>query len=159
MAAKKTADQWFADYGESHQHRANEVIHWICVPVIFACVMGFISVIPVPEAWQEAVPWFNWPLVAMAVVMPFYVRLSPALSAGMFFFMSLCYSGIVLLEAFAPWPVGKICVIAFMLAWGGQFVGHVIEGRRPSFFKDLVFLLVGPAWLMSKVYRKIGHPH
>ena len=159
MTPKKSADQWFAEYGESHQDHTNELIHWICVPVIFACVLGFIWTIPVPEAWQEQVPWFNWALVAMAVVMGFYVRLSPALSAGMFFFMSLCYTALVTLEFAAPWPVWKISAVAFVLAWIGQFIGHKIEGRKPSFFKDVVFLLVGPAWLMSFVYRKIGQKY
>ena len=43
--------------------------------------------------------------------------------------------------------------MVFVLAWIGQFIGHLIEGKRPSFFKDLQFLLIGPAWLMAFVYR------
>jgi uncharacterized membrane protein YGL010W len=50
-------------------------------------------------------------------------------------------------------------VIAFMVAWTGQFVGHVIEGRRPSFFNDIAFLLIGPAWLMSRFYKKVGQKY
>jgi uncharacterized membrane protein YGL010W len=156
MAAKKTADQWFAEYGESHQDHANELIHWICVPAIFCCVLGFVWSLPVPGAWEEAAPWFNWSLVAMALAAGFYVRLSPALSAGMLFFMALCYGALELLELFAPWPVWKICGAVFVLAWIGQFIGHRIEGKKPSFLKDIVFLLIGPAWLMSMVYRKLG---
>lgn len=159
MSARKSADAWFAAYGESHQHHTNELIHWICVPVIFVCVMGFVWSIPVPEAWQEAVPWFNWVLVAMVLVMVFYVRLSPALSAGMLFFMSLGYTAIVMLALFASWPVWQISLVAFGLAWVGQFIGHRIEGKKPSFFQDIIFLLIGPAWLMSKVYRKIGQKY
>jgi uncharacterized membrane protein YGL010W len=121
--------------------------------------MGFVWTIPVPEAWQEAVPWFNWVLVAMALVMVFYVRLSPALSAGMLFFMSLGYTAVVMLALFAPWPVWAICAVVFVLAWIGQFIGHRIEGKKPSFFQDIVFLLIGPAWLMSMVYRKIGQKY
>ena len=65
MSARKTADQWFAEYGDSHQDHTNELIHWICVPVIFFCVLGFIWEIPVPEAWEEKLPWFNWTLVSI----------------------------------------------------------------------------------------------
>jgi uncharacterized membrane protein YGL010W len=46
----------------------------------------------------------------------------------------------------------------FAVAWVGQFVGHQIEGKKPSFLKDLQFLLVGPAWLLHFVYRKVGLP-
>ena len=159
MSARKTADQWFAEYGESHQHHTNELIHWICVPVIFFCVLGFIWEIPVPEAWEQAVPWFNWTLVAMAIAEAFYVRLSPALSAGLLFFMALCYGGVVSIALWGPRPVWQICSVLFVLAWTGQFVGHIIEGRKPSFLKDLAFLLVGPAWLMSMVYKKLGQKY
>lgn len=159
MARRKTADEWFAEYGESHQDHTNELIHWICVPVIFCCVLGFVWTIPVPDRWIEAVPWFNWSLVAIGFVALFYVRLSPALSAGMLFFMSICYALLVVADVFLPWPVWKISAVAFMLAWIGQFVGHAIEGRKPSFFKDVVFLLIGPAWLMSFIYKKLGQPY
>ena len=95
----------------------------------------------------------------MAAALVFYFRLSPALSAGMFFFMAMCNSVIVALEILAPWPVGNIFAVAFVLAWLGQFIGHLIEGKKPSFFKDLMFLLIGPAWLMSFVYKKLGQKY
>jgi len=156
---RKSADAWFAEYGESHQHHTNELIHWICVPVIFASVLGFIWLIPVPEALRDSAPWFNWTLVAIVLASVFYAWLSPALSAGLLFFMSLCYAGLVLIELFAPWPVWIICGSAFVVAWIGQFIGHRIEGKKPSFFKDVTFLLIGPAWLLSFIYWKIGQKY
>lgn len=156
MPAKKSADQWFAEYGESHQDHTNELIHWICVPVIFCCALGFLWALPVPAAWEERLPWLNWTLVAMLLVTAFYVRLSPALSVGMLLFMTLCYVVLALIELNTSWPVWRVCAVAFVLAWIGQFLGHRIEGKKPSFFKDAVFLLIGPAWLLSKVYRKLG---
>src|SRR5476649_1776424 len=149
MAAKKTADEWFAEYGESHQDHRNELIHWICVPVIFFCVLGFVWTIPVPGAWEDVAPWFNWTLVAIVLAHGFYVRLSVALSAGLLFFMSLCYAGLVFIELAAPWRVWQICLVLFVPAWTGQFIGHLIERKKPSFLKDVRFLLLGPAWLMS----------
>jgi uncharacterized membrane protein YGL010W len=156
---KKTADQWFEEYGESHQDHTNELIHWICVPVIFCSVLGFIWSIPIPESVIEQAPWFNWALVAILLVWFFYARLSPPLSAGLLLFMSLCYMILGGLEWFAPWPVWKICLGAFVVAWIGQFIGHKIEGKKPSFFKDLVFLLIGPACLMIFVYKKLGQKY
>ena len=72
---RKSADQWFAEYGESHQNHANELIHWICVPAIFFSVLGFAWAIPVPAAWEPVVPWFNWSLVAIAAAFGFYAWL------------------------------------------------------------------------------------
>ena len=159
MAAKKSADQWFAEYGESHQDHANEVIHWLCVPVIFFCVLGFIWEVPVPAAWTVATPWFNWTLVAIALALAFYLRLSLALSAGLLLFMVGCFCALAAIDLFSPRPVWQVCSVLFVLAWTGQFVGHIIEGRKPSFFKDVAFLLIGPAWLMSMIYRKLGQKY
>jgi len=66
--------------------------------------------------------------------------------------------GFALLAALAALPVPLLatCLVIFVLAWIGQFIGHKVEGKKPSFLKDVVFLLIGPAWLLSKVYRKIG---
>ncbi len=153
---RKSADQWFAEYGESHQHHANEAIHWICVPVIFFCVLGFVWAIPVPEAMEARLPWFNWSLVAIAVAFAFYVRLSLPLAVALLAFMAACHAVLLELEFHAQWPVWQICLVLFVVAWIGQFIGHRIEGKKPSFFKDVIFLLIGPAWLLSRAFRKVG---
>lgn len=156
MPDQKTADQWFAEYGESHQDHTNELIHWICVPTIFYCVLGLVYSIPVPAELAGGAPWFNWALPAVAVAAVFYVRLSPPLSVGLLLFMAACY-GLLMWQARAcPVAVWKTSLALFVLAWIGQFIGHKIEGKKPSFFKDVQFLLVGPAWLLSFIYRKLG---
>ena len=155
MNSKKTAAQWFAEYGESHQDHANETIHWICVPVIFYSVTGLIWSIPTPEVFSP-VPLLNWATMAVVLVFVFYLRLSPPLAVGMLLFMA---GGVALLTWHAracPFPIWKSSLILFVLAWIGQFIGHKIEGKKPSFFKDVQFLLIGPAWLMHFIYRRLG---
>ena len=153
---RKTADQWFAEYGESHQDHTNELIHWICVPLIFFSVLGFVWEIPVPQAWDKAVPWFNWSQVAITLATLFYAWLSIPLAVGLLAFMTVCQTVHLQLEMRAPWEVWKICLVIFVLAWIGQFIGHKIEGKKPSFLKDVVFLLIGPAWLLSLAFKKVG---
>lgn len=153
---KKTADQWFAEYGDSHQDFTNELIHWICVPVIFFSVVGLVWSIPVPGFINAALPGFRWSLPVIVAVMVFYVRLSSTLALGLLFFILGCYGIIHELALNAPRPVWQICLGLFVLAWIGQFIGHKIEGKKPSFLHDLVFLLIGPAWLLHFIYKKIG---
>lgn len=158
-APRKSADQWFAEYGESHQDGTNEIIHWICVPIIFFSVLGLLWSIPVPAAIAGPLPWFRWVHLPMIGAMLFYFRLSVPLAFGLLGFISVCYILIECLVLLAWYPVWKICLALFVLAWIGQFIGHKIEGKKPSFFKDVVFLLIGPAWLMSMVYRKLGQKY
>jgi uncharacterized membrane protein YGL010W len=55
-----------------------------------------------------------------------------------------------------PWPLWLTSLAIFVVAWIGQFIGHHIEGKRPSFFKDVQFLMIGPLWLMAAAYRRAG---
>ena len=155
-APRKSAEQWFTEYGYSHQDHANELIHWICVPVIFFTVMGFLWSIPVPAAVLSVAPWFKWLHPALLAALLFYFRLSVPLAFGLLAFISLCYCLLEWQAVHCPFPVWKSSLILFVLAWAGQFIGHRIEGKKPSFFKDVVFLLIGPAWLLHFVYRKVG---
>lgn len=153
---RKSADQWFAEYGESHQDHANEIIHWICVPIIFFCVQGLIWSIPVPGAIARLLPWFNWAQPVICAVMAFYFRLSVSLAFGLLGFIALCCVLLELQAIHCPFPIWKSSLILFVLAWIGQFIGHRIEGKKPSFFKDVLFLLIGPAWLMHFIYKKLN---
>ena len=49
-----------------------------------------------------------------------------------------------------------LAIAVFVVAWIAQFIGHHIEGRRPAFFTDLVYLLIGPAWIVAKIMRRLG---
>lgn len=152
---RKSADQWFAEYGESHQDHANEIIHWICVPTIFFSVLGLLWSIPVPAGLAAVLPWFKWLHPLLLAVMAFYFRLSVSLAFGLLGFVSICYVLIEYQTILCPFPVWKSSLILFVLAWIGQFIGHKVEGQKPSFFKDVVFLLIGPAWLMHFIYKRL----
>ena len=149
-------DQLLSEYGESHQNVTNKTIHWICVPLIFFSIVGLIASIPSGLVQDLFGSYFNWATVAMILVLVYYVSLSPSLSVGMalFTFACLYLTKTIALSGIAP--LWLVCILIFVLAWIGQFYGHKVEGKKPSFFKDLQFLLIGPAWLMHFIYKKLG---
>ncbi|MEM1082173.1 MAG: Mpo1-like protein [Pseudomonadota bacterium] len=150
----KSAQAWLDEYGESHQDHTNKLIHWICVPLIVWSVVALIWSIPSP--WTSISPWLNW-AVAMAVLAQlWYIRMSPKLSVGIGLFMLLCLGLCYWVETTFATPLWIVALIIFVGAWIGQFIGHKIEGQKPSFFKDIQFLLIGPAWLMAFVYKRAG---
>ncbi len=154
MSTPRSIHSWLDEYGESHTNATNEIIHWICVPVIFFCVIGLLFSIPSP-----GLPLIGDHLLAKAAIMltlVFYAMRSRLLFVGMGIWCGLCYWLAAGLQQSAPWPLWVICLVSFTLAWVGQFIGHKIEGKKPSFLKDLQFLLIGPAWLMAKIYRRLG---
>jgi uncharacterized membrane protein YGL010W len=94
-------------------------------------------------------------MLAAALGLLYYLRLSAALALGTLPLLWLTFAGLEALAA-QPWPLWLSCVVLFVVAWIGQFIGHAIEGKRPSFVKDLQFLLIGPLWLLGFIYRGIG---
>jgi uncharacterized membrane protein YGL010W len=153
--AVKTIHEWLSEYAESHQNPLNKLIHWICVPLIALSLIGMLWDLPVPAAFRDISPAMNWGMLFMMASIVYYFILSPALAIGMVAIMALFAIVLWQLDSFDT-PLWLICVAVFVLAWIGQFVGHVAEGKRPSFFKDVQFLMIGPLWIMSFVYRRLG---
>jgi uncharacterized membrane protein YGL010W len=149
-------DALLDEYGESHLNPVNKFIHWICVPVIVWTVVALIWSIPFPWDIGSGIVPLNWAVIALILAQIYYFRLSRRLGMGLLLYNLAMLWITAAVEANSPWPLWLVALVVFVLAWIGQFIGHIIEGKRPSFFKDLQFLMIGPAWLMSFVYRKAG---
>ncbi len=150
-------DALLAEYGESHQNPTNKAVHWICVPVIFWTVTALIWALPVPDAL--AAIGVNWLAPVFLAVIIYYLLVSWQLAIGITVFLVICAALIQGYEASFSLPLWQFAVGVFVLAWIGQFWGHKVEGKKPSFFKDVQFLLIGPAWLLHFLYRKAGIPY
>jgi uncharacterized membrane protein YGL010W len=155
----RKVDLLLSEYGISHQHPTNKAIHWICVPAIFFSIVGLIYSIP-PGPLEELAfllgKFANWATVVLAIVLFYYAFLSPPLALGMFFFSALCLAVASLVDLLSPVPLWMVSLAIFIIAWILQFYGHKIEGKKPSFLKDVQFLLIGPAWLMHFIYKRYG---
>ena len=144
-------------YGESHKNGTNKLIHWICVPAIFFSIVGLVSIIPFP--WEiniyEGIN-LSWALIALVLVLLYYVSLSVSLSLGMLLFSIGCIflCSKINVSMYALW----IYIGIFAFSWVFQFIGHNIEGKKPSFLQDILFLLIGPAWLMHFILKKLNIP-
>lgn len=145
----RSLDQWFEEYGVSHQHPTNKRIHWICVPAIVFSVIGLLAALPSP------LPFLHLGGLAILASLVFYARLSAMMALGMLGY-GLVALGLIEAVQAAGLPLFRTSLAVFVLAWIGQFIGHHIEGKKPSFFQDLQFLLIGPAWVIGFLYRKLG---
>ena len=150
----KNINDWVDSYAESHQNSINKKIHWICVPLIMFSLLGLLSAVKLFE-----VQGFEMNLCYLLIIFAwlFYLNLSLVISIGMFFISALQLLLIYYLEINLDKTLLLYLYMAiFVVAWIGQFIGHKIEGQKPSFFEDLQFLLIGPAWIISFIYKKLG---
>jgi uncharacterized membrane protein YGL010W len=149
----KSLDQWLDEYGESHKNPVNKLIHWVAVPVIYITVMGLLWALPKPAFFTP--DWLNWATLLLVPALVFYFLLSVTIGVA----MTLFSLGVVVLLAWfnqqQMMSLALASIIVFIVMWVLQFIGHRIEGKKPSFFKDIQFLLIGPAWLMAFILRRL----
>jgi uncharacterized membrane protein YGL010W len=154
----RTVNQWLSEYGESHQNPLNKLLHWICVPIIVLSLVGLLWSLPVPSAFREVSSLLNWGTLLLLFAVLYYFAMSWSLALGMALFVAIVISLVSALDRL-PWSLWMTCLSLFVVSWIGQFIGHHYEGKRPSFFKDVQFLMIGPLWLLSFIYRKLGIPY
>lgn len=136
-------ERLISHYGESHQNKTNILIHAVAVPSIFFVTLGLIWSIPVPEFISQFK--INFVHISIIPMLYYYFKLSGPIGAAMTLLTLLAIGGIKLLVA-ADISVWQFSLALFVVMWILQFIGHEIEGKKPSFFEDLRYLLVGPAW-------------
>lgn len=142
-ATVRRVDQLLAHYGESHTQATNELIHFVAIPLIMLSLLGMLFALHPYVAY-----------VFMAASMVYYARLSGVFLAAMFvqtvamlaIIQALAQAGVLL----------PVCIGIFVVAWVFQFIGHKLEGKKPSFFEDLQYLWVGPLFVVSKLFLKMG---
>lgn len=154
LDTRRPVDRWIGNYSEDHRHPTNIVLHHVCVPLIVWTVVAFFWVIPVPPGIGQ--PGL-WAALAMVGALGWYLRLSRPLGLAMvvvFVVLGAITHG--LHGWLGATQLLSLAILVFVLAWIGQFIGHRIEGKRPSFLTDLAYLLVGPVWIVSKAMRRLG---
>ena len=153
----KTTQEYFDEYAGSHQNETNQIIHYICVPLIFFSVIGLLM--SIPNTFLENTLGFNnpflenWATVITVFISIFY------LSLGFWFFVEMLF--IILLFIIGNFwiennynPFFYFSIVIFVLAWLVKFYGHKVEGAKPSFLKDLEFLLISPLWVIQKIGKR-----
>lgn len=146
----KSLETYIEDYSVSHKNSTNILIHKICVPAIMFSFLGILKALPVPQVWPL---WLDWCTITLFLSFIYYmtfknIRVIIAL-------LILVIPMVVALELLRP-RFFLLSLVIFVIAWIGQFIGHKIEGKKPSFFEDLFFLMIGPVWTMNTLTAQMG---
>lgn len=153
-ATERPIDRWFSSYSDDHRNETNQRIHVVAVPLILWSVIALLWCIPTAGGLLRPGAWAG---LAMFAAWLFYFRASRRLGLGMAaMFLAMGALTHALYAALGAQGLLVLALAVFVAAWIAQFVGHKLEGRKPSFLTDLVYLLIGPAWVLAKGYRRLG---
>ena len=128
-------------YEKNHQNPVNEVIHIIAIPMIMFSILG------VTAAFDIFLEY-----ILVGIVFFYYLKLSKIAALLMLVWL-LIYLGLV---ALLKPHIIEISISLFIFGWVLQLLGHFIEGKRPSFFEDLRYFLIGPLFVAQKLISKFG---
>ena len=140
---ERRIDALLHHYGLSHVHPTNEVIHFVAIPAIMLSLTGLMFALHPALA-----------LVFFGASMVYYARLSWRFTACMLLVSSVLLAVVDALDARGV--LVPVSVLVFVVAWIFQFIGHRIEGKKPSFFEDVQYLWVGPLFVLSKLFLRLG---
>jgi uncharacterized membrane protein YGL010W len=143
-------DQLLAEYAISHQNKTNQIIHKICVPAIMFSILGLLWAIPTP-AFMQTIS-LNFAIIFVLIALFYYFSLSFKYSIAMLILSSIMLVGNYYLSQTNY--LLSASVLIFVISWIFQFIGHKIEGKKPSFFQDVFFLLIGPLWVLKALVFK-----
>ena len=128
-------------YEKNHQNPINEAIHMIAIPLVMFSILGMTAAFDIFLEY-----------ILVGIVIFYYLKLSKIAALLMLVWL-LIYLGLVVL--LKPYII-EISILLFAFGWILQFLGHFIEGKRPSFFEDLRYFLIGPLFVVQKVISKFG---
>lgn len=164
--AMRTLGQFLEAYGESHRNPVNQIVHFICVPAIFFSSLGLLWLVPIGqwlaalgfpglESGSAAAYWVNGATALGIFAGLFYLRLSVMTFVLMSIWFVLSVAGVMVIEQLGG-SLLWISVATWLLAWAVQVYGHKVEGKKPSFADDIVFLLIGPVFVSVEIAAKLG---
>lgn len=156
-ATMRSMQDWLDSYSADHRNPTNQIAHWLCVPPIVWSVIALLWIIPVPASFLRP---GAWAVLVMVLAFYWYWKHSHTLATALLVvFAALGWFTWWLFGELGSAALGYLALGVFVVAWIGQFIGHHFEGHRPSFLTDVSYLLIGPAWLMAKLLRKLGVQH
>jgi uncharacterized membrane protein YGL010W len=132
------------EYALSHQNPTNILIHKIFVPLIVFSLIGLLLAIPEISGLKPV-------YLVVFLVGIYYWLLSKK-------YFLIAFPAILLMLGLNIFIMQYVNIfyfsfVVFIISWILQFYGHKIEGRSPSFLKDLQFLLIGPLWVLKSLFK------
>lgn len=150
-------DSWLDHYARMHDDLTNPTIYWMGVPLVVLGTVGLLWSVPVPDAFLDISPLFNWGTAFLMAAVVYYFIISISLAIGMLPF-------VVGLAAVQMWlarsGLAPVATSLGLLAAGiiALWLGHLRHGVVVPVLRDLQLMMIAPAWMLSVLYRRIGIP-
>ena len=151
------AQSWLSRYEAGHSNITHPLIYWASVPVVVVGTVGLLWILPVPDEFFEISPLLNWGSAFLMAAAVYYFIISVSLAIGMLpFVVGVAAFQVWLAQSdYSPLRASSGLLIAGII---GLWLGHRDQSSLRPLFADLQLMMIGPAWLLSVLYRRFGIP-
>ena len=150
-------DRWLSDYGDSHSDIRNPGIYWLSVPLLVLGTVGILWSLPIPGEFARISPVLNWGSVFLMAAVVYYFIISIPLAIGMLPFV-VGITGVQLWLEESSWSLLGISSGVLAISVAGLYLGHYKKGGFRAVLRDIQLMMIGPAWLLANLYRRLGIP-
>jgi uncharacterized membrane protein YGL010W len=150
-------DGWLRRYEETHQDLTNPVVYWAAVPMVVLGTVGLFWSLPIPDAFFEISPLMNWGTAFLMATAVYYFIISVSLAIGMLPFV-IGVAGINMWLEGSEFSLPTVSIGFLVAGIIGLWLGHRKQNSFRPVLDDLQFMMIGPAWLLSVLYKRIGIP-
>ena len=151
------SDGWLDRYAATHSNLTYPVLYWVSVPMVVVGTVGLLWSLPVPHQFYEISPLLNWGSAFLMVASVYYFIISLAIAIGMLPFV-LGVAAIQLWLEQSLYSHPHVSTGLFVGGTIGLWLGHRNESGLIPVIKDLQLMMIGPAWLLSVIYKRLGIP-
>ncbi len=148
-------DDWLIRYEKSHESLRNPVVFWAAVPMSIIGITGLLWATPAPDEFYTISPLLNWGSAFLMVTAIYYFIISLALAIGLLPFL-IGLASIQLWLTNSGFPPMAVSIGLSSAGLVGLALGR--GASLKAIFQDIQLLMIGPAWLLSVLYKRFGIP-
>ncbi len=151
-------EDWLERYESSHRDLAHPWIFWVSVPMVIVGTVGLLWNLPIPAEFHAISPLLNWGSTFLMVTAVYYFIISLSLAIGLLpFVLAVAFVHVWLPQTdYSPLRVSTGLFVAGVI---GLWMGHRDERGLSPIFEDFQTVMIGPAWLLSLLYKRLGLPY
>lgn len=149
------SDGWLQQFGESHQGLAHPLAFWLGVPALIAGYVGLLWCLPIPAQFYDISPLLNWGSAFLMAAAVYYFIISMPIAMGLLPLL-LAVAALHLWAAHSLTSQLELSLTLGVLGVAGLWVGH--RQSLDALLRDILHVMIAPAWLLSLIYRRLGIP-
>ena len=150
-------DGWLERFDKTHRQLTLPGLYSVSVLMVVTGTVGLLWTLPVPAEFQSISPLLNWGSAFLMAAAVYYFIISLSLAIGLLPFV-VALAAVHLWLSTSGYSGLRVSLSLFVVGIIGIAVGQQRGSGALGVLLDLQHMMIAPAWMLSRIYRRIGIP-